>query len=104
MKGMMLLVQDYYSEMMDETASRRVARPVTPKHETRYTKPCAELCWSIKTAGREKLLHKSVQRFQGGLVLKAHRPLFCSTLGLRVIEKEKTGLGTDGMTRPHPVR
>jgi len=32
-----------------------------------------------------------VQRFRGGLVFKAHRLLYNSTLGLRVIMKEKKG-------------
>ena len=31
-----------------------------------------------------------VQRFRGGLVFKAHRLLYHSTLGLRVIKKKKT--------------
>ena len=34
-------------------------------------------------------LHRNVQRFRGGLVLKAHRLLYHSMLGLRVIKKEK---------------
>ena len=39
--------------------------------------------------GNEQLLRTDVKRFRGGLVLKAHRPLFHSTLGLRVIKKKK---------------
>jgi len=31
----------------------------------------------------------NVQRFRGGLVFKAHRPLFHSTLGLRVMNKKR---------------
>ena len=31
---------------------------------------------------------RNVQRFRGGLVFKAHRPLYHSTLGLRVIKKK----------------
>ena len=31
----------------------------------------------------------NMQRFRGGLVLKAHRHLYHSTLGLRVINKNK---------------
>ena len=34
-------------------------------------------------------LHRNVQRFRGGLVLKAHRLLYHSTLGLRVVTKKK---------------
>ena len=33
--------------------------------------------------------HRDVQRFRGGLVFKAHRLLYHSTLGLRVIQKKK---------------
>ena len=32
-----------------------------------------------------------MERFRGGLVLKAHRLLYHSTLGSRVIKKKKTG-------------
>ena len=38
---------------------------------------------------RQVLLHRNVQRFQGGLVFKAHRLLCHSTLALRVIKKKK---------------
>ena len=37
----------------------------------------------------EHLLHKNVWRFRGGLVFKAHRRLYHSTLGLKVIKKNK---------------
>ena len=37
-----------------------------------------------------QLLHRNVQRFRGGLVFKAHRLLYHSTLGLRAIKKKKT--------------
>ena len=37
-----------------------------------------------------QLIHRNVQRFRGGLVFKAHRRLYHSTLGLRVIKKKKT--------------
>jgi len=36
-----------------------------------------------------QLLHRNVQRFQGGLVFKAHRLLYHSTLGLGVIKKKE---------------
>ena len=36
-----------------------------------------------------RLLHRNVQRFRGGLVFKAHRLVYHSTLGLRVIKKIK---------------
>ena len=35
------------------------------------------------------LLHINVQRFRGGLVFKAHRLLYHSTLGLRVIKRDE---------------
>jgi len=39
---------------------------------------------------REKeLLRRNVKRFRGGLVFKAHRHVYNSTLGLRVIHKKK---------------
>jgi len=39
----------------------------------------------------EQLLHINVKRFGGGLVFKAHRWLYPSTLGSRVIKKKKFG-------------
>ena len=38
---------------------------------------------------QEQLLYRNVQRFRGGLVLKAHRLVYHATLGLRVIKKKK---------------
>ena len=35
------------------------------------------------------LLYRNVQRFRGGLAFKAHRLVYHSTLGLRVIKKKK---------------
>ena len=37
----------------------------------------------------EQLIGRNVERFQGGLVLKAHRWLYHSTLSSRVIKKKK---------------
>jgi len=37
----------------------------------------------------EQLLGRNVKQFQGGLVFKAHRLLYQSTLGSRVIKKKK---------------
>jgi len=37
----------------------------------------------------EQKLYRNVQRFRGGLVFKALRLLYHSTLGLRVIKKKK---------------
>ena len=39
--------------------------------------------------GLEQLLSRNVKRFQGVLVFKAHRILYHSTLGLRVIKRER---------------
>ena len=36
-----------------------------------------------------QLLRRNEKRFQGGLVFKAHRPVYHSTLGWRVIKKKK---------------
>ena len=38
---------------------------------------------------REQLLRRNVKRFRGGLVFKAHRLLYHSTLGWREIKKKK---------------
>jgi len=46
--------------------------------------------WRVE--GLEQLLHRNVQRFRGGLVVKAHRLLYHSTLGLRVIKKKNIDL------------
>jgi len=40
----------------------------------------------------------NVQRFRGGLVVKAHRLLYHSTLGLRVIKKKKRRSGETAET------
>jgi len=45
--------------------------------------PCLFICAKTVKA------HRLVQRFQGGLVFKAHRLLYHSTLGARVIKKKK---------------
>ena len=37
----------------------------------------------------EQLLYRNVQQFRGGLVFKAHRLSYHSTLGLRVMKKKK---------------
>ena len=40
-------------------------------------------------SGVYELLHKSMHRFQGGLVFKTHTLLYHATLGLRVTKKKK---------------
>ena len=47
----------------------------------------------------EQLLQRNVKRFRRGLVFKAHRWLYHSTLGSRVIKKKKKVEGFDD----HPV-
>ena len=42
------------------------------------------------TLSQHSVRHRNVQRFRGGLVFKAHRPLFYSTLGLRVKKKKNS--------------
>ena len=41
-----------------------------------------------------QLLRRTVKRFRGGLVFKAHRLVYHSTLCLRVIKKKKKGWGS----------
>jgi len=45
---------------------------------------------------KNTLLHRNVKRFRGGFVIKAHRWLYHSTLGSRVIKKKMQG-GTSGL-------
>ena len=47
---------------------------------------------SLDDAGRGQLLYRHVRRFRGRLVFKAHKLLYHSTLGLRVIKKKKEDL------------
>jgi len=42
-----------------------------------------------KFSAREQLHYRNVKRFRGGLVFKAYRLVYHSTLGLRVIKKKK---------------
>jgi len=42
----------------------------------------------------EQLMHRNVQRFRGGLVFKAHRLWYHSTLGVRVTKKKQEVCGT----------
>ena len=50
-----------------------------------------------------RLLHINVQRFRGGLVFKAHRRLYHSTLDLRVIKKKKKVTGRREPCQPCPT-
>ena len=46
----------------------------------------------VRTPVNEQLLSRNVERLRGGLVLKAHRLLFHSTLGSSVIKKQTKSL------------
>ena len=50
--------------------------------------PQCPLCrvWGLL---QQQLLRRNVKRFRGGLVFKAHRLLYHSTLGSRVLNKKK---------------
>jgi len=50
---------------------------------------------TVRQRDRESLKYQNVQRFRGGLVSKAHRLLYDSTLGSRVIKK-KSACGHEG--------
>jgi len=49
--------------------------------------PCGSGTLNLRT-----ILYRNVQQFRGGLVFKAHRLLYHSTLGLRVIKNRRGGL------------
>jgi len=44
---------------------------------------------SVQFSISEQLLYRNVQRFRGGLVFKAHRLVYHSTIGWRLIQKKK---------------
>ena len=44
---------------------------------------------SVQLSIQEQLLHGNMQRSRGGLAFKAHRLLYDSALGLRVIKKKR---------------
>jgi len=47
-------------------------------------------CWNSRYhTFYEQLLRRNVNRFRGGLVFKAHRLVYHSTLGVIVIKKKK---------------
>ena len=47
------------------------------------------LCRSVQFSIKEQLLRRNAKRFPGGLVFKAHRLVYHSTVGWRVIKKKK---------------
>ena len=54
---------------------------------------------TAKTQNLEQLLHRNAKRFRGGLVCKAHRWLYHSTLGSRVMKKQKKETRNAGLVR-----
>ena len=48
------------------------------------------------------LLHRNIKRFRGGLVFKAHRWLYHSTLGSRGIKKKREGCSPQPRVRYIP--
>ena len=62
------------------------AAPAPPKFCIR------ELNRVVQFSISEQLLSRNVERLRGGLVFKAHRSLYHSTLGSRVIKKKKKAL------------
>ena len=63
--------------------------------------PEAEACREVRVGGRESHPPAGAQRFRRGLVFKAHRLLYHSTLDLRVIKKKERRSGTGVSTFWH---
>ena len=59
----------------------------------------SELYRAVQFSISAQLLSKNVERFRGGLVFKAHRLLYHSTLGSRVITKKKKEKKVEGGVR-----
>jgi len=69
---------------------RQLRPDCSPGFQVKSLKTCEVVPCSLASGPVvEQLLHRNVQRFRGGLVLKAHRLLFHSTLGLK--EDDRTG-------------
>jgi len=60
-------------------ANKNLTQPIRPGSSSLHSEISQHNTW-----------YRNVQRFRGGLVFKAHRLLYHSTLGLRVIKKKKT--------------
>ena len=78
------------------TTSTRVVKPMAPTRVgtdlgcSHSTEDVSGLFPSnLHPPHDELLLHRNVQRFRSGLVFKAYRLLYHSTLGLRVIKKKR---------------
>ena len=56
---------------------------------TRFRRRAQRDAGQPHASGLEQLLRRNVTRFRGGLVCKAHRLVYHSTLGSRVIKKKK---------------
>ena len=64
--------------------SRRSSMPLPPAWRL-----CDSISCGQEFSIEEQLLRRNVNRFRGGLVFKAHRLVYYSTLGLRVIKEKK---------------
>ena len=74
-------------ESTAEGATPLLSRGVLPSSLGRFIQPIDQ---SLVSPTRAELgSRRNVQRFQGGLVFKAHRLLYHSTLGLSVIKKKR---------------
>ena len=63
--------------------------------------PRVHSCHPTQFSIQEQLLLRNVKRFRGGLVFKAHRLVYPSTLGLRVRKKkEEEGLRMSSSSTP----
>ena len=70
--------------------SRRCSRDTYPEtYITKYTSMRRKEPGLAKLVRPNRLRLSNVKRFRGGLVFKAHRLLYHSTLGLRVINKKR---------------
>ena len=65
------------------------SRTNSPRLSTNGRHPTTEDRGSVQLSISEQLLGRNVKQFRGGLVLKAHRLVYRSTLGLRVIKKKR---------------
>ena len=63
--------------------------PRAPTSCTLFPRGLSPRAWQCAHSATDALLRRNMKRFRGGLVFKAHRLLYHSILGLRVIKKKK---------------
>jgi len=79
-------VEESYLRLIDSCITQLKAQgPTAPSSATRRSR-CTP---RARVAARGASLRRNVKRFRGGLVFKAHRLVYHSTLGLRVIKKKR---------------